>query len=249
MADKNSMGWLKWPLLFCAVYGALWLRHHVMGGSLIASDDLGHPVRLGEPDEETAQKLLQFSKNEDPKSKKTLSYAFHKLSQTEREISSVQNNKTKDSNSLDLEKLLNLKHRPQELLTEAERQLAHLGSNELPERVILLREVISARNSDTLYQVEEIFEKERHWLAQEAASIDDTDALSGYIGELTRLSLMADAGKSTPLAIIQELSDTVSRNPEVFNSLRRAVKDYIPWEYQKWIQTLPPELQINEKTP
>lgn len=243
------MGWLKWPLLFCAVYGVLWVRHHVLGNTSTASADLGRPVRLGEPDEDSTQELLQSSKGEDPKSKKTLSYAFQRLSQPERELSSVPSTPNTEGNSLDLETILSLKDRPQELLGEAERQLAILGHNELPERVILLREVISARNTDTLYQVEEILEKERSWLAQEAASIEDDDALGGYIGELTRLSLMADAGKGAPLTMIQELSDAVSRNPQAFEALRRAVKDYIPWEYKNWTQTLPPELQAKEETP
>jgi len=235
------MSWIKWPLLFFVVYGALWVRKEIRGSQNEVTAYNAKNARLGLPEkiENDSDSLLKKTQKEDPKSEKSLSYAFEKLSPKKavREVSSLeQAPETIYESNLDLQRVLSLKDQPAALIVEADAQLARLNREELPERVILLREVIGARNADTMYQVEEVFERERAWLIQESQRIRDNDALGGYIGELTRLCLMADAGKGNRQSMLQELTDAVSHNPYVLKSLKTSIKSYIPWEYNNWNQ-------------
>jgi len=233
------MSWLKWLLLFVFMYGALTMRKDISAPPEAAHFDGDNSPSLDASDSAPTTSLIGQIKDDDPNAKESLSYAFNKLSSasSSRGPSSFEDQDSNESiSNLDLERILSLKNRPSELIVEADAQLARLSREELPERIMLLREVIGARSTDTMYQIEDLFERERLWLAQESHQINNVEALSSYINELTRLCLMTDSGSETPSNILQEITDAVSNNPIAIESLRRSVQSYIPWEYKNWNQ-------------
>lgn len=236
------MGWIKWPLLFAFSYGVLWLRQEIRGTDKILNSDQGSTPKID------LNQQLSEAKNTKINSKSSLNFAFQKLSkkpapplETEDNLRTPSSTETDYRGVLNLDKLLENRGNPKALIDEATIQLQHIRSDELPERIIVLREVIGARNSETIHEVENLFNEEREWLLNEVSLINDTDALSGYVGELLRLSIMADSGTSTPTNIIMDLTHAVESNPETLLSLYSAIQNHVPWELETWKEKLSDE--------
>jgi hypothetical protein len=211
------MSWTKRVLLVAAVSAlfALWQQRR---------RSVNPPVELveGNGDKHTGtQHFLIRAKSEDPKSQETLSYAFEILS-----------NPRTAGDHIDTE--LTLEGSPAQLIEEASLQLRGLQENQLTERIPLLRAILRSRDPDTTDRVEDVLRKERAWFLQQAPFVLDNEVTREYVGELTRISLVADSENPAPLSEIEPLVESLADKPHSLEALKNSVKLYLPWEYENW---------------
>lgn len=215
------MDWLRWPLLFFIAYGVLWLRQEFYTVRTKNSD-----VYKQSHTTNTAKKLLEKSKYEDPNSDTTLAYAFQKVAKQSR------------MPQYDFNHLKSNKQNTKRFLEEAELQLENLQRDKLLNRTLILNEVVGINDSNNLEVIENILAKERKWISKEIEEIPNSTELHNYIHELFRLSLMVDTGSISHGDLLSEFTPILERRPEVVPSLYHSIENYAPWELENWKSNL-----------
>jgi hypothetical protein len=226
------MGFLRWPLLFCAVYSILWVRHQLL---LPTSNSETKNLTQSTTTERKPLSLSQLQE-ENSSSPQTLSYAFQQI-KAKKQPATTRRPSTY-LGPLDIERVQRLSDKPFQLLEEVETQLSKLSIHELPERIILLREALLVQNIETQNEIDSLYAREREWLYSQADRSQDSDKLVGYVGELMRLSLMADTGQTPINQLFFDMGQFLEKHPKALKAVETSIQNYAQWEYQNWLEGL-----------
>ncbi len=221
----------RWPLLFLAVYGTLWIhaRLNVTSPTPLRADADTLPVpEIGAPDEPVLEQML----SEDPHSESSLSYALAKFgSPAETEFESS------------LARIQSLRHDPEVLQSAVKEELLRLDSSQVIERSILLREAYLAFDHDQSPEMEVLLEEERLWAADNASEISDQATLQGYLAELTRFSIQNCETAPLRKEILADLIQKFSENPAALSAIRSSILQYAEWDLPELIRRAPASAQ------
>jgi hypothetical protein len=228
------MSLLRWPLLFCLIYGLLWTR-----------------ARLLEAPSEGPlfdQPVLNTVLSEDNESQDSLSFAFQKLEDSQRSPGSIASSPViSTSESRDFEAALaevQARHGdPQEVLLQVQRELARLHSDQVVERSILIREAYLSFGHDLSPEFTELLDDERKWLADKATSIDDPAALQGYVQEITRFSIKNAPNSVARKKILNEMVYGLAHHSQAILALRHSILEHAEWDLPEIVTNAPPEAQ------
>ncbi|MEO5668903.1 MAG: hypothetical protein ABIR96_12660 [Bdellovibrionota bacterium] len=235
------MRFLRWPLLFCLVYGILWIRAELRAPAKnsVHEEDAGPLPDIGKPDEPVMRRIL----TEDPRSKASLSYAFSKMSPGSRKTASIETRSDESDFEEALAHVQSLRDNPQALLTATQQELRNLDAAHVVERSILLREAYVAFDHDLSPEMSVLLDQEREWMSQNVADIPDETTRKGYVQEITRFSTQNAANSAQRREMLKGMVSKLATHPEALRAFRAAVLEYAEWDLPELVETAPPEAQ------
>jgi hypothetical protein len=226
------MRFWRWPLLFLAVYGSLWIHSRLKTtpepSSHADRDTLPVP-EIGEPDAPALEQML----SEDPRSESSLSYAFAKFGEAEPE----------NDFEAALTRIKSLRDEPTRLQHAVQEELARLDSSQIVERSILLREAYLAFDRHLSPEMGLLLENERQWAAENAPEITDPATLQGYLAELTRFSVQNAETAPSRIEILSDLIQKFSENPTALSAIRSSILQHAEWDLPELIRRAPASAQ------
>jgi hypothetical protein len=221
----------RWPLLFLAVYGTLWIHAQLNATSPAPphadSDTLPVPD-IGTPDEPALQQML----SEDPRSESSLSYALEKFGSPE---------ETDFESSL--ARIQSLRDDPKALQSAVKEELQRLDSSQVVERSILLREAYLAFDHHQSPEMEVLLEEERQWAANNASEISEPATLQGYLAELTRFSIQNSESAPLRKEMLADLIQKFSEDPTALSAIRSSILQHAEWDLPELIRRAPASAQ------
>jgi|GEM_PF-3135217 len=237
------MRFLRWPLLFCLVYGALWMRSHFTSKTLSAeimeeADHLPLP-NIGIADAPTLNTIVE----EDPKSRESLSYALAKMSEAYRDPSSSEVDPAQKDFEGALARIQALRNDPELLMDAVRSELRPLDVKHVVERSILLREAYLAFDHDLSPEMATLLEEEREWIGKNVSDISDQAELQGYVQEITRFTTQNAFNSETRKEVFRDFIRQIEESPAALEAFRSAVLQYAEWDLPELIESTSPAAQ------
>lgn len=234
---------LRWPLLFCLVYGALWMRSHFTSKTL-SSEIMAAADKLPLPDIGIADApSLNNIVDEDPHSRDSLSYAFSKMSEAERNPSAAPVDPAQTDFENALVRIQSLRNDPALLLSTVRGELRPLDGEHVVERSILIREAYLAFDHDLSPEMATLLEEERAWISNNLDNIPDPASLKGYVQEITRFTTQNTDNTEQRKEILKEFLQQIGDSPTALLAFKSAILQYAEWDLPELIESASPATQ------